>query len=191
MKYVFLVVMALNAANAFGQTIKKNGFLQLIQRDGKVDQIPFKNGITMRLASCTQLVINNTSYDIFDRWGVNGEIFSKIIIPPSCDNITTSIVEATISLNPRQLDFTLYPNPSSGQVRLILQSSAIDLVTIQVFNILGLLVHKFEPVEVNNSPLELSWNFKNVHEASLPSGIYLICAVTSGRIVTHPIIYYH
>ncbi len=181
-----LILMLLIFTPAFSQkkkgnpgTLKKKGApgtLQIVQRDGRIQVVSLATGVTIRRIACDSLLLNTVWYKSV-----------SAIIPNECDTVITSVAELSTPLHSEQLELAVYPNPSRGQVRIQLCSSSNEVVTIQVFNIMGVMIHQFEPLALHNSSLEINWNFNSTTVTSVPSGMYFIRATTPRGIVTRSI----
>lgn len=157
----------------FGQKKGREGTLQVKMRDGKVRELSLETGLTMSRINCDSLLIGS-------------EWIKEVsqIVPIPCDSASTSVVESNIPSNSEVLELAVYPNPSNGQVTLVINSPASDIVNLEVFSVLGVLVHQFEMINSTKLPTEINWDFKNSGGRVLTSGIYLIRAITQRGTVT-------
>lgn len=126
----------------------------------------FRNGI---------VIPNNTS----DTWTINtlnnndtvwAVVYSSNMCPPDLSaNSNNQIVQITTSVNNIDLEqLALYPNPNKGNFTVFASAVNYKVVSIDVLNTLGQIVHK-QTAEPNNGVLNT-----NIQLTNVASGMYLL-----------------
>jgi hypothetical protein len=92
------------------------------------------------------------------------------------DNTEVSIV-AEWEIKPVD-NFTLdsYPNPFNPEVNFVLNASTGEIITVDIFNILGEKVKSLFKGYIPSGIKTLQWNGRNDAGSILPSGTYLVLA---------------
>lgn len=166
---VFLIVAFAFAIPAYGQKRGRAGTLQLMFRDGKSRELSFGTSSTITISGihCDSLLVGS-------EWvrGLNQ------IVPIPCDSMPTSVVEKNNLTHLDLLELAVYPNPSYGEVKFVVNSAMGELKNIQVFSVLGVLIHQFEMTHSTKALTEISWDNKNSGGIALPSGTYIVRVVS-------------
>ncbi len=114
-------------------------------------------------------IVNSQSiYEFLD--GPNGtrvEYFQRMM---EFFGIQTGIEESDNIVKPeKMLILQAYPNPFNAQISLNIASSAINDITIEIFDITGRLIKRFENV---NSNIPVIWDGRNEGGQPVSSGVY-------------------
>lgn len=91
-------------------------------------------------------------------------------------DMTTSIGEVTFD------NFSVFPNPTEGRIKLNFEVLSTDIVTVQLFDLLGRLV---EEKSFYNTPTNFS---EELNFAKVPSGLYMLHVKNGNKSSTEKIL---
>lgn len=90
--------------------------------------------------------------------------------------------DKSVSVNQVDFDyFDLYPNPTNGIIRIVLNSELDDFLNLDVKNLLGKIIVRVESINPNEKVLDLDLS-------SYSAGIYFVTINTKKRIITKEIL---
>lgn len=164
---------------ALSQKKGSSGSLMVTLRNGKSQEISFEKGATISRLSCDSMMINSKWYS-----GI------ALIIPNPCDTVPAVSVESVVRVMPEVMEMNIYPNPTSGRVAIVINSPISAPVTIQVYDVLGVMVYQIITDVSNTAPANILWDIKNQASGTLPTGVYFVRATTSQSVATHAIHYF-
>ena len=97
----------------------------------------------------------------------------------SCKN--ASIETPNIPKNFELID--IYPNPFNPSTRISFENHSYQLITINIYNIQGLLIKQFAPSFFSPGIHSLDWDATNI-----PSGIYLVNLISNNKFESRKVI---
>ncbi|RIK80798.1 hypothetical protein DCC62_03130 [candidate division KSB1 bacterium] len=110
----------------------------------------------------------------FFTWKNDGALFKNVKIAGR--GTIVSIDDGLLSdsgRTPREFSLSeVFPNPSSGEVQMVLHSPTPTLASVRIFDILGRVVNEFESVQYAGGVQELAWNGRDKKRTRLPAGVY-------------------
>ncbi len=118
-------------------------------------------------------------------------IIPLLFLVGSVCNAQTTTINATLAdpcstLNvndiTKNIEFTIYPNPTSGLVNIQLNTSLVQNTTMKIYDLIGKLVFERNTFE-NNQNQNYSLNLNH-----LTSGIYLLSVQINDRTTTKKLI---
>jgi hypothetical protein len=85
------------------------------------------------------------------------------------------LVDFRTGLNDAQTDiiFSIYPNPSTGKFNVNTKETMIGKTEVTLYNVLG--------AKVYNQRIEMNGKTAEINAEGLPSGIYLLQLINSGK----------
>jgi hypothetical protein len=173
-KLFFLLFLCTPALADAQQDSSKAGSVILFQREGNTKGVSISKVITLSAVDCDSMSLNGVRYALRN--------VTKIVTRP-CELNTSDVALSGMSYS-ENLELAIYPNPTNGKVRFVVSGARNEQVTIQVFNVLGTLVHQFTPLSSGEVQSEVTWDLTRTDEP-LSEGMYFIRAVTPRAAVTH------
>ena len=99
-------------------------------------------------------------------------------------DISTEVLEQGAALAP----VLMYPNPSSGEVRIGVTVSGSSEVVVEVMDLRGALVSTVHRGPLPEGARELVWDGRDAHGQPAAAGTYVIRVVQGPRTATHQLI---
>jgi len=90
-----------------------------------------------------------------------------------CDDIQNNVENPMIQ-SLKMLSLSLFPNPSSTEVRMEIFSVASTIVDIFVYDLKGNLIYNPEKNQLNSTTTQIIWNLTDQKGSKVPSGQYII-----------------
>ena len=158
---------------------QKPGNLQFKLRDGKFHELSLSRNVMIMRFNCDSLFLNTGSLTNV----------STITINP-CKTDSSTSVESQTQQNPEQMDFVIYPNPTNGYITLSINAVVGDVITVQIFNILGELIQQLKPFTTSAIQNQIGFEIINTNGSTMTSGIYFIRATSQSGTATKSIVIY-
>ncbi len=158
---------------------QKPGNLQFKLRDGKVHELSLSRNVMIMRFNCDSLFLNT---------GLLTNVSTITINPCKTDSSTS--VETQTQSKPVQMDIVIFPNPTNGYVTLSVNSGVGDVITVQIFNILGELIQQLKPFTSSEVQNQIGFEINNTNGSTMTSGIYFIRANSQSGTSTKSIVIY-
>lgn len=171
--FLLLFLCAPAIADAQNDTSKSGSFI-IFERGASPTEISLSRMVTLSKLDCDSMSLNGVRYAVSN--------VTKIMTRP-CEPNSSSVTTSKTSYS-ENLELGIYPNPTGGKVRFVVSGAENEPVTIQVFNVLGTLIHQFDPLSPGEAQPEVTWDLRRSNDP-LSEGMYFIRAITPSAAVTH------
>lgn len=93
------------------------------------------------------------------------------------------------SVNSSACQLSVYPNPFASTANISLTLSKAQSVTVNIYNLKGELVRRFDPQNISKGSHEVLWDGKLDNGLTAPTGMYIIRVRADGQSLTRKIMY--